>query len=155
MFTVATELDTTGEHTEHREFIRHPSHIPIEYCLVDKPICASDCINNISLGGLSFQTEYFIEPDSWIQLRIPIDGEHFELDARVRWCRPRAEDHHYDVGALFTDKAKAFSARMVEQVCHIHEYKNRVLEQEGRQLSEDEAATEWIEKFANEFPPHS
>lgn len=135
---------------DERRFIRHPSNIPIEYCLLDKAVCLLDSINDVSVGGLSFQADNYIEPKSWLHLHIPINDNHFEIDAQVRWCQER--DNHYDVGVLFSDKEEAFSARMVEQVCHIEQYKKDVLEKEGRALSGDEAAAEWITKFATEFP---
>ena len=136
---------------EDRKFIRHPSDIPIEYCFVDKPMCSQNSINNVSIGGLSFRAKQHIEPDSWLHLHIPIDDEHFEVDAQVRWCHARG-DGHYDVGVNFNNTQEAFSARMVEQVCHIEHYKREVLAVEGRQLSGDEAAAEWIAKYAKQFP---
>ncbi len=135
---------------EERRFIRHPSDIPIEYCFLDKRVCLFDSINDVSIGGLSFQAESYIEPESWLHLHIPINDEHFEIDAQVRWCRHKED--HYDVGVLFSNPKEAFSARMVEQVCHIEQYKKDVFEKEGRKLSGDEAAAEWISKYANEFP---
>lgn len=134
-----------------RKFIRHPSDIPIEYCFTDKPLCLLDSMNNVSMGGLSFKADQYIEPDSWLNLHIPINEEHFEVKAQVRWCKVRA-DNHYDVGVLFSTNNEAFSTRMVEQVCHIEHYKNEVFALEGRKLTGDEAAAEWIEKYANQFP---
>jgi hypothetical protein len=46
----------------------------------------------------------------------------------------------------------AFTARMLEQVWQIINYQNR-LEQEGRLLSIEEAALEWIDRYAAYFPP--
>ena len=46
----------------------------------------------------------------------------------------------------------AFAARMLEQIWQIINYQNR-LEQEGRVLSIDEAALEWIDRYAAHFPP--
>jgi len=135
---------------DERRFIRHPSDIPIEYCFLDKPVCQLDLINDVSVGGLSFQADCYIEPDSWLHLHIPINDNHFEIDAQVRWCLKRED--HYDVGVLFPDQKEAFSARMVEQVCYIEQYKKDVFEKEGRSLNGDEAAAEWITKFATEFP---
>lgn len=135
---------------DERQFIRHPSNIPIEYCFMDSPLCIMDSINDVSVGGLSFQADQYIEPESWLHLHIPINDEHFEIDAQVRWCHRR--NGHYDVGVFFSDKEKAFSARMVEQVCHIEQYKKEVFETEGRILSGDEAAAEWITKYATDFP---
>jgi hypothetical protein len=41
---------------------------------------------------------------------------------------------------------------MVEQVCHIEEYRRTVQRLEGRELSAEEAAFEWIHRFAAQFP---
>ena len=46
----------------------------------------------------------------------------------------------------------AFTARMLEQIWQIMNYQNR-LEQEGRVLSIEEAALEWIDRYAAHFPP--
>jgi len=45
----------------------------------------------------------------------------------------------------------AFTARMLEQIWQIINYQNR-LEQEGRVLSIEEAAFEWIDRYAALFP---
>lgn len=45
----------------------------------------------------------------------------------------------------------AFKARMTAQVREIRKYK-KSLEQQGRRLSIDEAAMEWITRFAADFP---
>ena len=138
--------------TEKRKFIRHPSDIPIEYRFIDKTKCSQDSVNNVSIGGLSFRSNQYIKPNSCLHLHIPIDDGYFEADAKVCWCHSRG-DQYYDVGVDFNDAKEAFSARMVEQVCHIEHYKRTVLETEGRQLNGDEAAAEWIAKYANQFPP--
>jgi hypothetical protein len=58
----------------------------------------------------------------------------------------------YELGVTFLDAEDAFRARMVEQLCHIEDYRRSVMRTQGRELSLDEAATEWIEKFAEDFP---
>jgi hypothetical protein len=42
--------------------------------------------------------------------------------------------------------------RMIEQLCYIDHYKQSVELNEGRTLTGEEAAMEWIEKFAGKFP---
>jgi len=113
-----------------------------------------DTASNISAGGLSFNTDSYIEPEQWLHLYIPIDEEYFEADAQVRWCTRTDSDidHKYQVGVSFRNGNDAFSARMVEQVCYIEEYKKKMKQQEGRQLSSDQAAAEWIERYAGQFP---
>ena len=46
----------------------------------------------------------------------------------------------------------AFLARMVEQICHIEDYRQSVCRVEGRRLSAEEAAVEWIAQYAAQFP---
>jgi hypothetical protein len=41
---------------------------------------------------------------------------------------------------------------MVEQVCHIEEYKQAMLRIEQRKLTSQQAAREWIDKYAAQFP---
>jgi hypothetical protein len=138
-----------------RAFIRHPSEIPLEYRVNETPpVYNMNTVNNVSKGGLSFQSDTYIEPQQWLHIFIPVDEHYFEADAQVRWCRPCAnDDTHktYDIGVSFCDDQQAFSARMVEQVCHIEKYKQKALK-EGRSLTSDQAAAEWIEKYADSFP---
>ena len=66
------------------------------------------------------------------------------------WCRPTPQG--YDVGVAFDEAATLFAVRMVEQLCRIEEYRRRVAEEEGRQLSSEQAAEEWIRRYAASFP---
>ena len=45
----------------------------------------------------------------------------------------------------------AFLGRMEAQCNEIRKYRQRVLKNEGRQLSYDEAALEWVERYAELF----
>jgi hypothetical protein len=140
-----------------RQFIRHPPNIPLEYCVTDVPqLCNIDVVCNISEGGLSFHSDKYIAPNKWLRLYIPLSENYFETDAQVRWCEESSvnapNNCHYYVGVSFCGTDDAFSARMVEQVCHIEEYKKRVAEDEGRILNNDQAAAEWIAQYADTFP---
>ncbi len=48
-------------------------------------------------------------------------------------------------------KGEAFRLRMERQCSAIRAYRNAVLRDSGRRLSLDEAALEWIERFADSF----
>ena len=56
------------------------------------------------------------------------------------------------MGVSFVDPDDAFRTRMVEQICHIEHYKKEILEKEGRELTGEEAALEWIKRYAGRFP---
>jgi len=133
-----------------RQYIRHPTDIPIDYNIGDLVVDEREYLNNISHGGLSFQSKICIETGSKIMIRIPIREPLFEEEGIVVWCSERNE--FYDVGIQFKNKLSEFRIRMIEQVCHIEHYKQEVLEKEGRNLSGKEAAAEWISKYAKDFP---
>jgi len=133
-----------------RQFIRHPTDMPIEYDIEDVAVNKNEYLNNISHGGLSFQSNICIEPGSVIDIRIPVREPAFKAKGIVLWCRKN--DGHYDVGVEFKEGKTEYGVRMVEQVCYIEHYKREILEKEGRKLSGIEAAAEWVKKYAKDFP---
>ncbi|ABM96798.1 PilZ domain-containing protein [Methylibium petroleiphilum] len=133
-----------------RQFIRHPIDVPVE-------IFASGSgagglhTHDISLGGLALQSDFAVEVGSIVDVRISCVHPPFAAHARVAWCRAR-DDEGFELGVTFLDAEDAFLARMVEQVCHIEEYRKSVQRTEHRVLSSEEAALEWIDKHAALFP---
>ena len=137
---------------QQRRFVRHPSDVPItaEEDLSGYVGDSTEYLNDVGLGGLSFQSRRRMHPGVVLNISLPIANPVFEIKGRVAWCRPN--DGLWDVGVEFLEADKLFKARMVEQVCQIEHYKKEVLEREGRLLTGEEAALEWIQKFAAEFP---
>ncbi len=133
-----------------RKYIRHPSDIPIEFDVVDGAHGRHETLNNISLGGLSFQSQTALPVGRVVNFRIPFVKPPFETVGRVVWCKRRRMG--YDIGLELTNPDEAFRTRMVEQVCHIEHYKREIYKTEGRQMSGQEAALEWISKYAHLFP---
>ncbi len=133
-----------------REYIRHPSTIPLEVRIMDRPGPRSEYLNNVSVGGLSFRSQSRLETGIRISVRIPLLGEFVQVSGQVVWCHEQRGA--FEVGVAFLDKEEAFRTRMVEQICHIEQYKSQVWEREHRQITSEQAAEEWIKKFAASFP---
>lgn len=133
-----------------RRFIRHPSDIPIKVFLRDIVYNDQEYLNNIGVGGLSFKSRVPLDKGTIIKVKIPLVRPIFEATGRVVWCE--AMKDYYNVGVEFMELDIAYRARMVEQVCHIEHYKKEMQTQEGRSLTGEEAAVEWIKKFAESFP---
>lgn len=133
-----------------RRYIRHPSDIPIEYVVHKGQRQRGKTIADISHGGLSFHTDEYLAVGQAIQLCIPSIRPDLHVEAEVSWC-DRTE-HGYQAGIRFTNEEDLFTVRMIEQVCYIEAYRQQVLEQEGRKLNSTEAASEWISRFAGDFP---
>jgi hypothetical protein len=133
-----------------RNFIRHPSNIPIDFLLEEVAAKGSENLKNFSFGGLSFSSKDVVSVGTTISIKIPLIQPEFQAAGRVSWCH--SENNQFEVGIEFLDKDDMFRARMVEQICHIEQYKQEVLNKEGRKLSSKDAAQEWIKKFAPQFP---
>ncbi|MFO7604056.1 MAG: PilZ domain-containing protein [Gammaproteobacteria bacterium] len=134
---------------ELRRYIRHPSDIPIEYAVCDGQAKRARPLADIGMGGLSFQVQEYLTVGQHLQLRIPSIRPDLQIQAVVSWC-DRVEAG-YQVGIRFLQDQDRFIMRMVEQVCHIEAYRQKIQTEEGRRLSATEAACEWIKRFAEDF----
>ncbi len=133
-----------------RSYIRHPSDIPIEVLPGEMAPAGDEHLKNISHGGLAFNSDHPLALGRIIRIRISAVSPCLEVCGKVKWCRQAGEQ--YEIGLEFLHKDDEFQARMVEQICHIEHYKNQVAANEGRCLSGQEAALEWIAKYAERFP---
>jgi hypothetical protein len=138
-----------------RSYIRHPSDIPIKVDVASEKATATNensrqQLSNISSGGLAFNAAEPVSAGSIIRLKIDVVKPAFQAEGLVTHCDP--EGDHYVIGIEFVSKDTLFVARMVEQICHIEQYKREVLLKEGRELSGEQAAKEWIERYAATFP---
>jgi hypothetical protein len=147
-----------------RKFLRHPSDIPVTFSIAEIPSAGApepvsqhgdqhSDLNNVSVGGLSFCSRRPVDVGEYIDICIDSVRPAFRARGQVTWCR--RQNGTFDVGIQFVEEEDAYRARMVEQVCHIEQYKKRVLEQEGRNLTGQQAAMEWITKYAADFPQMS
>lgn len=133
-----------------RKYIRHPSDVPIEIELGDVVASRTEYLRDISRGGLCFRSKIPLATDTVIRIRVPLVRPVFEAEGKVIWCK--ASTDHFDVGVEFLKRSDLFRARMVEQVCYIEHYRNEIRKVEGRELTGEEAALEWIKRYASEFP---
>jgi len=131
-------------------FIRHPAEITIEVSTRGQSTHDTHNTINLSIGGLAFRCDREFAPGDVVEIRVPFVRPPFEVEARVAWCKAR--EGHYEIGVEFLNPDDVFMTRMVEQVCQIENYKQDILRIEGRLLSPEEAATEWLIKYAARFP---
>ncbi|HET9646124.1 MAG TPA: PilZ domain-containing protein [Burkholderiaceae bacterium] len=134
-----------------RKFIRHPIDVPVEMSHRDFGCASALHTRDVSLGGLALLTSELVPVGASVTIRIPQVDPPFEAHARVAWCRTH-KDAGYEIGVTFLNAQDAFVARMVEQVCHIDDYRKSVSRLEGRELDSEQAAAEWIAKYAADFP---
>lgn len=133
-----------------RQFIRHPTDIPIMYHVVNENGLNKNYLNNIGDGGISFHSSEYISPHKKISVRFPFISNTKEVYGVVVWCEKIRDS--FNVGVRFKKGENEYRMRMMEQVCYIEQYKKDVLKDEHRYLTGEAAAREWIDKFAQSFP---
>lgn len=136
--------------SQHRDYIRHPTSIPLEVQSQGAPEQMHLQLNNVSAGGLAFSSPVAFHPGALVKLKIRAVKPVFKVHAIVQWCRGMGE--MFELGVQFLDQDDAFRVRMVEQVCHIEEYRRRLQKQLGRRISKNQASLEWIERHGPRFP---
>ena len=139
------------DNTTIRKYIRHPSDVPI-MVMLDRveDNDGDETLTNISLGGLSFVSSQAVDVFQRVRVCIPIIKEDNFIEGQVVWCEKARNG--YEIGLEFDSSKEVFRLRMIEQICHIEHYRKEVEKREGRNLSTDEAAKEWISKYAGDFP---
>jgi len=133
-----------------RRFIRHPINVPIEVSAVEAHPEDTMHTSSIGAGGLAFHFDQNIQPGTIVHIKIPYIHPEFETDAKVIWCRERL--HGVELAVEFLTADDAFKARMVEQICYIENYRRMAKRNENRTLTVQEAAAEWVSKYAADFP---
>ncbi len=140
-----------------RKFIRHPSDVPITVSELEstetslaEANAGSSHINNVSLGGLAFFSPQAFQINHHVLVSIPCLDDKTRIEGCVLWCKQLTDG--YEVGLEFDDPETVYHLRMIEQICHIEHYRQEIQRVEGRTLSSEEAALEWIKRYASDFP---
>lgn len=131
-----------------RNYIRHPTSIPI-HISAGVHDTRQVMVNNLSAGGLSFVTDIAVKVGSVVDLMISCVTPDYHGEGVIVWRRSQ-EPKGFEVGVRFANDDEYFRVRMVEQVCQIEEYRQQLADV-GRRLSTEEAALEWIKRFAADF----
>lgn len=127
-----------------------PIQVNLDWADDEDDETSDQTITNVSLGGLAFLSHKPLEILQRVRISIPLLQQENYLVGNVVWCEK--SDTGYEIGIEFEHSRDVFRLRMIEQICHIEEYRKEVAQQEGRKLSSQEAAKEWISKFAGDFP---
>jgi len=133
-----------------RNFIRHPADIPIKIIKNESDDYNRQPLQDISIGGLRCRLNEPLAIGDEIKIIIDLVEPVLEISGKVVWCR--AVNTSYEVGIEYRGEEDVYRLRMVEQICHIEHYRNEVQIREGRIISSEQAAREWIVKFAGDFP---
>ena len=88
------------------------------------------------------------QPGQWLRLSIPKLTQELWAETRVINCRESGTG--FQLTLAFTSEQQAFRFRMAEQLWLIQRYQH-LLRRQGRRLSPNQAAQEWIQRFGDGF----
>lgn len=137
---------TSGEATP-RPFIDHPTQIPLHYHRVAD---ATPDQGGAAGIGIRFAGHRAVNCGCVLEVRITLNGEVHRFRGIV--AAIAREGSSFTICLWIQGKRQAFAARMAEQLCHIEGYRHMRTRQRGYEMGADEAALEWIERFAADFP---
>jgi len=146
-----------------RKYIRHPTCVPVDIAVEEPSLrvvessevpqpeetVTAGTMTNISAGGLVFELLHPVEEGSRLTISMQQVWPGYSARGTVAWCRQVIDG--YEAGVQFCEASEAFKARMVAQFCQIEDYRRDMAATEGRLLSSEEAAKEWIIQYAEEF----
>lgn len=130
----------SSRHQVPRQFIRHPTGVPIEIVENNRQSVRRPALN-LSAGGIAFHFDRALVLGTVVLIRIDAVSPPFEAAAQIAWCRVNSGS--YEIGAAFLDPLDNARADAVQQVKEIERYRRAILESECRTLTPDEAAEEF------------
>ncbi len=105
-----------------RKFIRHPTHIPIEVRYMNELVYNKEYLNNISLGGIAFESDSHWDIDSIII--ISILNSSLKFNGKVVWCR--TNKNHFDIGVEILEEIDC-TKEINKKECQIQIYKQMLI----------------------------
>ena len=136
---------------EKRKFYRHPVSVPIQYQTVSEKAPDKSSSVDVSEGGVCFMAGHYLPVGTKLSLRIPVGNQVFKVSGQVAYCASESGEPRFRTGVAFLDPASAFRAKLAEEMLQISEYQKKISLESGRDIGEEEAAREWIRKYAKDF----
>jgi len=139
--------------TEKRRFPRHPVSSPIRYSQAksrSKSFSGSITVD-ISEGGICFLAGLFMPRGSVVQFTIPVSDQVFCVEGKTTYSAFIDNISFYRTGVEFQNPQALFKAKLAEQVTQIKEYRQKLSEKMGNEVSEKEAAYKWVEECGKHF----
>jgi hypothetical protein len=136
-----------------RQFLRHPLDVPLRCAVKTQADTDAAGLRNISDGGAAFFSSRKYRKGQAVEMTFPIFKQCPVIKGKIIWSMADKEaPGQYINGLKYADPRDKKVNRIVEQICHIMSY--RVMQEHltGKVLSADEAAKEWISKYADSFP---
>lgn len=131
------------------EFVAHPRELPLDITLIEDQPFPAICENRDGFVGITYLSHNPFTNGCSVQITLEEIDPNFCVSGRIASCDKEGEE--YRIAIEFPTKEECYCVRMIEQLSQIEHYRRQAKNQ-GRRLNYNEAAAEWIQKFAASFP---
>ena len=131
------------------EFVSHPRDLPLDITLIEDQPFPQITEDRAGFVGITYVTLRPFDNGRSVRITLEEIDPNFCVSGRIAWCTKETDGYH--IAIEFPTKEECYCVRMIEQLSQIEHYR-RQAKIEGRRLNYNEAAAEWIQKFAASFP---
>ena len=136
---------------EKRRFPRHPISSPVRYNQIKSKSFSGSITIDISEGGICFLAGLFLPRGSMVQFTIPVSDQVFTVEGKTTYAAFVDNISFYRTGIEFQNPAAFLRVKLNEQVTQIQEYRQKLSEKLGNEVSEKEAAHRWVEECGKHY----
>ena len=134
-----------------RKHQRYLIQTPLKYQDLRSLKSGSSSCCDISSGGISFLAHESLAKGASIQVTIPVNDQVFKRTGHVAYSNHMANVNRYRTGLEFEDEVAGFNTKLEEQQFKIKYYQDQLSQELKREISEEEAARRWVDKYMRQF----
>lgn len=86
-----------------------------------------------------------------MQVTLPVHDQMFKRSGRVAYSNHVAGIGMYRTGIEFQDEAAAFNVKLESQQLNIKNYQDQLAQELKREITDEEAARRWVDKYMRQF----
>lgn len=131
-----------GKISQMREYERHEAGIPVKILFAGKKF--DFIIDNVSLGGMACHGSKDFRVGEEVEIEISLLNPVYASRGKIVWCKEVGD--YFELGVEHQGAKDKARLDMVEQISHIEHYRADIMTAEGREISGEQAAREWISK---------
>ena len=135
---------------ERRQYTRHRISVPLTVRAASEGAELRSTVGDLSEGGLCFACSTPFETGASIEVSLPIADVRFTLIGTVTRSTP-TDDGGYCVAIAFLHPEVSFRMKLAEQLLRIQELRKELARERGEDVTPEEAARQWVERYAAEF----
>lgn len=137
--------------TERRQSLRYPIRVRIRLQLGVDPAVIHSQTGDLSEGGLHFLWMQALAKGSPLRVTLPILDRAFKMTGRVAYSNRDVVTGLFRIGVAFREPSSAFRMKLAEEILRIQKFREEYSQEEGYEISDEEAAVKWIQKYSREF----